>query len=302
MLKAEILNIGDFVIVTGNEIIKYYNEETYYSYSGSLGNSCMRHSDCETFFDLYKDLAQMLICIKDKKIRGRAIIWKLKDKTLMDRVYVCDDYVEQQFIDYAKQQNWWIRELNGLLNDGDIATWLSPNDNYCKPVALCETIQCNQNYDLFPYIDSFRYYDYVANSISTNPKHGLARLSSTNGGIIYGQLITCAHCNHSEIRWENEDDDFTYYYSDYKKKFYCECCCEWNEDIHDTVPIDADMVDVAWIDCTIHSIPYEFVLQNQININQYCKEDKFIYTNNRWYNKQLFKWDIKLNKYILDED
>ena len=47
-IKNEILEAGNFVLVSGSDITKYYNEENYYEVKGTLGNSCMRHSECRT--------------------------------------------------------------------------------------------------------------------------------------------------------------------------------------------------------------------------------------------------------------
>jgi hypothetical protein len=43
-----------FEIVSGDDIKKYYNEESYYTTgSGTLGTSCMRYSRCEEYLNIY---------------------------------------------------------------------------------------------------------------------------------------------------------------------------------------------------------------------------------------------------------
>ena len=74
-IKNELLCSGEFKIVTGDDIVKYYDGDNYYKNNGTLGNSCMRHSDCADYFNIYKDCAKLLVCLKDDKVLGRAIIW-----------------------------------------------------------------------------------------------------------------------------------------------------------------------------------------------------------------------------------
>lgn len=68
------MNIGDFRLIDKKEITKYYNEQTYFKSIGTLGASCMRYDSCNNFFKIYEDHAKMLICIKNDKLLGRAIV------------------------------------------------------------------------------------------------------------------------------------------------------------------------------------------------------------------------------------
>ena len=43
----------DFAIIEGEEIKDAYYEANYYQHSGTLGNSCMRYSNCQRYFEIY---------------------------------------------------------------------------------------------------------------------------------------------------------------------------------------------------------------------------------------------------------
>ena len=80
-IKNEIIEAGEFVLVSGRDITKYYYEENYEKQSGTLGNSCMRHAECREYFKVHEDKAKLLICRKNDKILGRAIVWELPEGT-----------------------------------------------------------------------------------------------------------------------------------------------------------------------------------------------------------------------------
>lgn len=106
---------ADFVVVSGKDISKYYNENNYVKHNGgSLHSSCMRYDKYSRYgvFEIYEDNAKMLI-LKDRnedKIYGRALIWELEtedgDKyTLLDRIYCIKNSIVGMFIDYANKNN-----------------------------------------------------------------------------------------------------------------------------------------------------------------------------------------------------
>lgn len=302
LLKSEVLNCGTFKIVSGDDIEKYYNVATYLKESGTLGNSCMRYDDCSDYFEIYKDVAKMLICLKHDKLIGRAIIWELKDKILMDRVYVTDDYVEEQFIEYAKSNNWYYRENQSLLDSGHCASWLTPEDNYNNPIYLKEVIKCPRRYIHYPYIDSFRYFDIEENTISTIPEHGNARMDDTNGLYEQCEYKKCMCCGHQEKVWEDDDDE-TFHYCEYLNQLLCNNCCEWNSYMSDYVPIDVNTVNVIWDDFEDIELPEYYVKARLIYSNQFrSSETYFIKIGEVYYHRHCFKWNFDLNKYVLIEN
>lgn len=300
LLRNEIINSGDFKIVEGHDITKYYNEETYFKVNGSLGSSCMRGEDCITYFKIYEDVAKLLICVKQDKILGRAILWSFENgPTIMDRVYVCDDYLEETFIEYAKEHKWIIRSENTMVSDGDSPTWLTPEHNYEYPEIITFNIECPELYDQYPYIDSFRYLDTTSFTISTDPKFGDARLSNTNGEYEMCRYIKCIECGVVHAVWDADDSDFDFKYSSYLHGYLCTDCCMYDSTIDDYVPIETKLTKVYWFDDTVEKIPTDYLNQRLISKNQYINHgDYFIYHERKFYHRKHFRWSCAENQYI----
>jgi hypothetical protein len=139
-----------FQIVEGEEIRKYYSTSTYQSEIGQLGKSCMRHQECQEFFNFYvenSDICKMLILrgINTDKIVGRALLWKTNHGLYLDRVYTIVDSDLILFEEYAKQLGckWTYHKL-----------YCSDNEKWVelkiKPKKL--------DFDKFPYLDTFQHY------------------------------------------------------------------------------------------------------------------------------------------------
>ena len=302
LLKAEIMNVGKFKLVHGSDITKYYNEDNYFKLNGSLGNSCMRHEDCNEFFKIYEDVASLLICIKDDLIVGRAIIWNIDNYTLMDRIYVCDDYLEEYFINYARDQKWAIRFHNKLTNNGDVVYWYLPFDNYESQHRLNLSIKLNKHYEYFPYIDSFRYYDAETNMISLNPDIGNCVADQTDGDLNLVSIRTCAQCGRKFKEWYEDDDDHIHY-SDYLNTYLCCDCSYYHDDLCDYVPNDADTVLVYNSEDDEIPYPKEYVQNNTIDINTYSPcNNKFVYYDGKYYYMECFYWNLEENKYKFLEE
>ena len=252
LVKAEIMNAGKFVLVSKGDITKYYNSKTYYKDSGMLGNSCMRHDECSKYFEIYEDHAQLLICKKDNRITGRALVWNIDGYTILDRIYCCEDYITEQFTEYAKDHKWVIREDNSLLYDGDEVRWLFPEDNYTTPTYKQLYIQLDKVYEYMPYLDTFRYYDRDTNVISNDACNGHICLSQTNGAYL-GVTYTCPICGQSfTVYGEDADDDPTLYppegmvYSELDDTLYCEDCAIYCDGSNEYVGPEHEIVQVKF--------------------------------------------------------
>lgn len=244
--RSEITHSGEFVILSGSDITKYYNRVNYEEESGTLGNSCMRYDSCESYFGVYEDNAKMLVIMKGEKILGRALLWEMSDgTTLMDRVYTAYDYLYSTFITYAEEHKWWHRDDNSLLNDGDYQYWLTPDDNYQMATSREFQISLNKRYDEFPYMDSFRYYDYEANLLSTIPIRDCSYLSNTDGSWREQYPWVCDSCG--TTYYSNYDDETPdeIFYSDYEDRYLCEDCAIWCEYIESYVSRYCDMVNLS---------------------------------------------------------
>ena len=137
-------NILDhFSIVEGEDIRDWYNLNNY-EYTddeekGQLGQSCMRHSGCSRFFDIYVNNPEKckLLIFKSKsdKLLGRSLLWILDDGTkYMDRAYTSQNSYNILFKDWGNK--------NGYTSQ--------------YPLKLDSEITVkNEFYTSYPYMDTF---------------------------------------------------------------------------------------------------------------------------------------------------
>ena len=165
--------LKQFELVQGKDIKYWYH---YKNWDRKLG-SCMAHSECQTYFDIYTENPEkisLLILHSDRnpyKIVGRSLIWKnlLKPSGdtvgqsyfLMDRVHFVDGMEKQVvplFHKYAIEHSWIYKDndsfmLNGIRKTTSVAIRIKPGE-----------------YDEYPYMDTMIYF---------TPYTG--RLASTQG-------------------------------------------------------------------------------------------------------------------------
>lgn len=280
-LKAQMLNC-EFSIVSGEDITKWYCYTNYFNEDGSLGNSCMRYDECSEYFEIYENHAKMLITTKDNLLTGRAIIWEINGKTYLDRIYTVWEYLENQFIEYARQHGWCYREDNSLLSDGEYQRWFTPDNNYKTAKEINLTIKLNRVYECMPYMDSFRYYNNKDNSINTKPFHGKIDLSYTDGDYLDRTITcTCSICGYEETVDEVDCLD-ELVYSSYENDYLCPNCRTYCDGLDDYVDINRTIVPVIWVESyanhhvskKYYNYPLDFIENNC----DYCK------INDEWYN------------------
>lgn len=276
-LRACMCKCENFSIVEGEDIRTYYNEDNYYSCSGTLGNSCMRYSHCSSYFDLYVDKAKLLISSKNGSITGRAIVWEINGITIMDRVYTCMDYLENCFYEYAKSKGWWIRPNNSLLSDGDEQLWLTPDDEYSTPVSKQFIIHV-PDYDQWPYVDSLRYYNDDYGYITNIPiEDGCCRCLSNTEGYAgdSGELYECEQCGATFRVFDGELPDELHYSEEYNA-YYCDDCCWWCDELNDWFP--------NFDECIIVHDGSNTIEYPKSYIDRYPSE--FVLVDNEWYNNK----------------
>lgn len=123
---------------------------------GSLNNSCMNGDS--GYLDIYKYCKKLsILTLKntDDLLCGRALIWDIQDGiTLMDRIYVTQDFMYDKFLSYAKENKYW-RKKNYKSYD-DKTTFIDAAGN---EVEKNFEIQTDCSHAEFPYIDTFQYGD-----------------------------------------------------------------------------------------------------------------------------------------------
>jgi hypothetical protein len=166
------------IVVSGDDIKKYYLEDNYWSpsgkKSGSLWNSCMRQSERNKFLNIYSknDCVKMLVYLSDdNKVRARALLWQdvkehnsTESYKFMDRIYSYFDHDINFFKKWASENGYIYKaEQNAKSEtlfeiDGEIVRK--------KLYVILE----NNNFSYFPYLDTFKYFNTFKNRFSNSDR------------------------------------------------------------------------------------------------------------------------------------
>lgn len=158
-------------IVSGKEIKKWYLSNNYSIIKGSLGNSCMRYEKCQDFFDVYiqnPEFCQLIIYQETSpdKIDMRALLWTLPNGSkYMDRIYATCDSDAIILMNYAKENGWRYYDENSV------------NDDFHSNMYI-ETAEI---YDMYPYMDTFKYLDTDSKRYYTYYKRNCYELENQDG-------------------------------------------------------------------------------------------------------------------------
>jgi hypothetical protein len=187
MFKGDEVQEDQFQLITGDEIIKWYNVNNYVAETYHLGDSCMRKADCEDYFSIYTEnpeVCQLLIMKEGDKIKGRAIVWKLSkglggSEYLMDRVYAIDEPTRLLFDDWANERGY-LRRFG--YSQSEMKKF------YLKDQVFTGEIRVQLKewlFDEYPYMDTFKKL-HVKSGVLHNDRdeseYGFYVLQSTSGG------------------------------------------------------------------------------------------------------------------------
>lgn len=151
-------------LVSGDNIAYWYDIKNYNpGYGGTLRNSCMANVP-SGFFDIYTknpEVCRLAILKNGDKLVARALVWKVESddkypdlpkdvKYYMDRIYYTKDHYRNILKDYAKEQGW------GIYDSFEVIDF---NGKLISPTMRVKIK--NIKYNQFPYMDTFRRYDYV---------------------------------------------------------------------------------------------------------------------------------------------
>ena len=208
-----------FEVVQGEEIRKWYDEDTYEDAAHHLNNSCMRYSRCQKYLDIYTENPNQVTMVIMKgvdpdKIIGRALIWKLNNGEIyLDRPYANND----EDINLFKQ---WGRDKGYVVY----------GDGYKhKEVTLDKS-----EFSSYPYMDTFKYLNRDEKLLSTNANQfddgneSWIKLESTGGGYEEAQTGIWSdyegeYINQEDAVYCQDIQDYTYsdntYYLEYKDEY-----------------------------------------------------------------------------------
>ena len=194
--------MGNFELVDGHYIQKYYDEDNYtrQDRGGMLYDSCMKYDTCAPFLEIYVDHCQMLVLFDDEYfVKGRALVWPhttiksggdvWESITFMDRIYTVDDSDVIKFKKYAKNRGWAFRKSR---NAGEDTTFRVPmNGEYCTRDCSIVVDAKRTDYDYWPYADTLRYLN-EDDTFSNNDYDARLKMNDTEGG----------------AEWYNSDEDW----------------------------------------------------------------------------------------------
>lgn len=227
-----------FEIVSGDDIIYWYNQKNYISRQGGSLRSCMSYSRCNEYLEFYtknKDKVKLLI-LKDventDKIKARALLWNLdspSNRIFMDRIYFIDDYDVEVFKNYAHENEWIYKSFQDSNNEQDYID--SKNNIELETLVINNVNDTGRGH--YPYMDTFKYFynNTLTNDINYIKPNGdvvdVKKLESTDGGYklfgLYWSDYYDTYLNLNEIDY-TEDEEIEY--EDSNDIYYC----EWIDD------------------------------------------------------------------------
>lgn len=142
-------------VVTGDDILYWYNIENYAATYGTLGNSCMRFTEKNEYMKLYSnnpDKISMVILTENDKLLARALLWKLDESSMSKSIYLDRIYhVKDSDSNYV--YDWVVENIA----KGDKSIFASYGANSRSSIDGGKMI-CNLKnvkFDKYPYADSF---------------------------------------------------------------------------------------------------------------------------------------------------
>jgi hypothetical protein len=165
-------------VVSGDDIITWYNSDNYKSSIGPLGSSCMGGKP-PIYFKLYtenKDMISLLVLVNDGKLIGRALLWKCDDgEYFMDRVYCLTQYDMNIFTKYANDNGYYYRSNGNNMN----IKYFKDNKEITEPKLKITLSKSEFKY--YPYLDTICYLDIDEIIISNKAMLDSIELRDTDG-------------------------------------------------------------------------------------------------------------------------
>jgi hypothetical protein len=182
-----------FKLVSGDDIVKYYNEGNYYSKSGTLGSSCMK-DESGRIFKIYSentDKVKLLIYVDgDDKVHGRALVWKVKkspceSKYFMDRIYTNRDSDVNRFKDFANNEGWFYKKkMNSHVADNVLFVYKG------QDVAGEVKLKLEGKFKSYPFVDTMCFLSKDKDNLSNLSDKKCYHLNS-----VYGEGVECEDCD-----------------------------------------------------------------------------------------------------------
>lgn len=223
--SSKVDNSLKFQLVSGPLIKKYYLDKNYAKLTGTLGGSCMRGQDCQSYFKIYTknpESCQLLVYLDENgKVLGRAIVWKIHKKKLytypniedfecsaeyfMDRVYVSKDSDVNKFINYAKQNGWLYKYKMTSDDEENLFFKFGDKTILGKIVVKLSRLHTRE----YPFVDTLTFAD--GDSKISNVGFALDKGEDDDEGFMMdstnGDTSTCSNCDGNGYDDDDDSDD-----------------------------------------------------------------------------------------------
>jgi hypothetical protein len=274
---------GELRVVEGKDITFWYHHSKYESSSGSLNDSCMKHSSCQEYFGIYEDSAKMLIAVnKEDKLIARALLWddveshKLSDNIkLMDRIYGNDIAIEA-FKTWAYANGYYHKAYQSY---SELEQIINPNTKEQENHLL--TIKVTGTHEAYPYMDTFKSTDDCIQTDNylriSNNRLGDCLMEDTSG------LMNSEDYVHVNGRRVHIDD--ASYVERYGEYFYSDDCVYTVDDEHELYD------DCHEIDGDYYASDSSDIVYSQYE-DQYILIESAICVDDIWYpeGSECLKW------------
>jgi hypothetical protein len=154
-----ILSDINFDVVYGGRMNYWYLNDNYLRGGGTLNRSCLRKSNKNKYINFLSGnpkLCRLLILKNsDNKLLGRSLMWRIGDKTYMDRIYTRFDEDVNLFINLAKKKKWLYKSKQTY---GDVPIIDTNTNTEITSKLYMENFK-KINFDGYPYMDTFQYYN-----------------------------------------------------------------------------------------------------------------------------------------------
>lgn len=298
-------NIGDFEIVSGNDLIKYYSSKSYTKSRGggsTLHVSCMMYDRCEPYLNFYVINNVELIVMKDddSNISGRALLWnisKIEDRKVnrkfMDRIYTNKYTDVQKFIDLAISKNWLYKHYQNSHDDTLIIDpSIEKEDKFIRNISV-ENIK---EYKAYPYLDTLKFFNINDGILTNNEEYEYdIVLDSQYGGFSdknYGEYsydinkgkivnnIYMVYCEDEDI-WTHPKFTVRSEYNDrYLTKEYAKKNYKYSKKEEDWIPNNDAVYIILEDDWVRTSYARDNYIQCDYDYNWYSYED--VHPSNKW--------------------
>jgi hypothetical protein len=165
--------------VTGEKIRDNYHHVNYVSDGGTLGRSCMRQTEKQSFFKIYEDsdCCRLATLYFQKKVAARCLLWTNENGTFRDRIYSIDE-----------PSNAILKNLTNKYPD------LYNDSSLRKNVFLIDE-SLVRSLQKAPYMDSLCYYDFKKGGLTGfSPDNNYWKFQDQHGNIYKKEKSTCPNC------------------------------------------------------------------------------------------------------------